>query len=129
MSPGCAKTIVVVAILALIASPLWWKSPPPLPIGTANGVYANDCCGSIVLKDGLLTFAGGSTKYIVDHDKLSRYVLPEHLIHVTTNRVDMEENSFPLYMRLNDSQPPRTIELAGYQQDYIFTRVPGRPVR
>ena len=54
---------MMAAFAAALGIPIYLTRSPPPPISLANGTYFNPCCGNIVLKNGLMSFSSGSTKY------------------------------------------------------------------
>jgi hypothetical protein len=54
---------LVLALLILIAVKGVLSPTPPVPISLANGTYVSKCCGSIVLRDGVMTFGGQTARY------------------------------------------------------------------
>ncbi|MDB5691765.1 MAG: hypothetical protein JWO81_828 [Alphaproteobacteria bacterium] len=113
--------LILAAFFVFCGMPLYWTEDRE-PIGVANGEYANGCCGSMILRDGVLTFAGDSVRYVVERDKEGRYVLPEHLLLVEDNRLFLERRNYPLKMRLDGSNPPRAIKVWADRSIYEFRR-------
>jgi hypothetical protein len=117
------RTTAVAAVF--VGIPLyWWAFPPRLPIGTANGIYANACCGSLRLRNGELTFGKDQrVSYVVEHDKVGRYILPAEYVGVTGGKLIFSDRSKnQMYLRLDDSAIPETIELDGGTVTYEFRR-------
>lgn len=105
----------------------WWAFPPRLPIGTANGTYANPCCGSIRLHNGQMVFGRGQmVSYVVEHDKVGRYVLPSSYIGVWSGKaVQADRSANLLKLRLDDATRPTSIELLSGSAAFDFKRVGG----
>ena len=57
-----------VALLLIVRSLVFPE--PPIPINQANGTYANDCCGTISLRDGTMRFGKQEVSYVIERDKL-----------------------------------------------------------
>lgn len=90
----------------------WWAFPPRLPIGTANGVFDSVCCGSMRLRDGVLTIGNGQeVTYVVEHDKVGRYVLPKGYVGASNRNLTFNRDGNPLKLRLDDDPRPTRIEL------------------
>jgi hypothetical protein len=70
----------------------------------------------------MLTIAEDSVSYVVEHDKVGRYLLPGHFVGVTGQRIYIGRASYPLKLRLDASRPPRSIELMGDRQSFEFDR-------
>jgi hypothetical protein len=106
-------------------------SPPPRdPIGTANGVYTSTCCGSLILHDGVLRFDDTNVGYVVEHDKVGRYVLPEKYVGVAQGKVVVAgTEKYPLKIYLYDTDGPRRLSMLGADSggqtaDYVFVAGP-----
>jgi hypothetical protein len=110
----------------------WTLFPSRDPIGTANGVYTSACCGSLILHDGVLRFDDTNLGYVIEHDKVGKYVLPEKslgVIHgakiVVTSPKSADE------IRLHDSEQPRSLTMFGTDRngsliEYTFVEGPPR---
>ena len=110
--PTLIRLIVIIALFG--GMPLyWWAFPPRLPIDTANGTYANPCCGSLTLTNGQMVVGQGQfVSYVVEHDKIGRYVLPASYVGVTDGRVlHVDRSANPLMLRLDDTKQPASIDL------------------
>ena len=105
----------------------WWVFPPRLPVGTADGTYANPCCGSIRLHNGQMVFDRGQTvSYVVEHDKVGRYVLPSSYVGVWSGKaVQVDRSANPLKLRLDDATRPTRIELLSGSAALDFKREGG----
>jgi hypothetical protein len=108
----------------------WDKFPPRDPIGTANGVYSSDCCGSLILRDGFLRFDDTNVGYVVEHDKVGRYVLPDkHVGVIEGQRVVAGTQKYALKIYLHDTDGPRRLSMlgtdkSGQSRDYVFVAGP-----
>jgi hypothetical protein len=116
----------------LVGLAIYWEVFPPRdPIGTANGVYSSDCCGSLILRDGLLRFGETEVRYVVEHDKVGRYVLPEKSLGVIQgSKVVITSSKSADEIRLHDSERPRSLTMFGTDRDGTlseFTFVEGPP--
>ncbi|WP_448663872.1 hypothetical protein ACG3SL_04135 [Sphingomonas sp. CJ20] len=88
----------------------WWAFPPRLPIGTANGVFTSVCCGSISLRDGVMIIGNGQeVSYVVEHDKVGRYVLPEGFVGASNHRLIFNRDGNPSLLRLEGEPRPNRI--------------------
>jgi hypothetical protein len=110
---------------------LYWQAFPPRdPIGTANGVYSSTCCGSLILRDGVLRFRDDEVRYVVEHDKGGKYVLPEKSLGVIGgSRVVIKSPKSADEIRLNDSEQPRSLTMfgtdaSGTLHEYSFVEGP-----
>jgi len=124
------STTTLARLVGLIAifggMPLyWWAFPDRLPVGTADGTYVNPCCGSIKLHNGQMVFGRGQiVSYVVEHDKVSRYVLPSSYVGVSSgNTVRADTSASPLKLRLGYATRPDSIQLLGETAALDFKRV------
>lgn len=119
-------TIVVTVLLAWAYIAL--SKDPRLPTSIANGRYSNDCCGTLVLHDGVMTVATQRVDYIIERDKAGPYVLPTAYVGVSARAIVVRSNAYPLKLRLDDPAHPNQLELFGDAADsgrYPFARVNG----
>jgi hypothetical protein len=118
---GWVSSGVLVAVISALLYVLL-AGAPNLPVGVANGSYANPCCGTLILNNGQMTIGNQYVSYVVERDKGGPYVLPQALVAVTAgNRLNVSRGSQPLKLRL-DSEHPRRIELPGSEASYGFER-------
>ncbi|MDB5712719.1 MAG: hypothetical protein JWO15_116 [Sphingomonadales bacterium] len=105
----------------------WWAFPPRLPIGTADGTYTNPCCGPVRLHNGQMALGRGLiVSYVVEHDKIGRYVLPSSYVGVWSGKaVQADGSAYPLKLRLNDATRPTSIELVSGSEAFDFKQVEG----
>lgn len=108
---------------AFLAIYLLFAPAPKLPLDAANGVYANDCCGTIRLHDGVMQFRNQQVAYVIETDKGGAYLLPRTYVGVLPPyglQIDRSRNQ--LKMRLDDEKRPETISIFGRDQIYEFSR-------
>ncbi len=104
--------ILFLLFFALSATYLIIREPAHLPIGLANGTYVNACCESLVLKDGRMSTREWSTSYVIQSDKGGAYILPQHFVGVIPSQgLVLRSNGYPLMLRLDDTLPPKKIEI------------------
>lgn len=121
---GAAGTAAV-----LLATWVFLYRPVP-PAGQENGVFANDCCGTLELRDGAMILNDKQAmRYTVGRDARGPYVLPQAYVG-GYELVGFEiDGSRPVArLRLDRMPHPTRIQLYGYGQAYIFTRKDPRPV-
>jgi hypothetical protein len=115
--------------MALIGALLvyWWAFPPNQPpIGTANGVYANACCGLVKLHDGLMTFNNNQfVSYIVERDKVGRYVLPQSYVGASDSALIVRRGDTPLKLYLSDELHPHHLYPMSDGAVFSFARITG----
>src|SRR4051794_20158621 len=98
---------------------IYWEAFPPRdPIGTANGVYSSNCCGSLILRDGRLRFGANDIGYVVEHDKVGKYVLPEKSLGIIQgSKVVITSYQSADEIRFHDSELPRFLTMLGTDQN------------
>jgi hypothetical protein len=73
---GAAGIVAIVLLTALLLV----RKPSP-PSGLENGDFANDCCGSLTLREGQIILNGKSaTSYTIGHDADGFYILPRNYV-------------------------------------------------
>ena len=111
------------AVIAAIWLYLLLWPIPKLPIGAANGVYANPCCKPIILRDGAMSFEKHEVRYSIEEDKEGAYLLPEVYVGVEPSGLQPDPRTYPLKLRLNEITHPDRLTLWGSdKQQYEFTR-------
>ncbi|HUD93413.1 hypothetical protein [Sphingobium sp.] len=120
--PPLVRIIAVPAFfLALLG--YWAAFPPREPIRSADGIYVSACCGSLKLQNGRMSLETQSVGYLVEHDKVGRYILPAIYVGVSdANRVDIDGQKTALKLRLDGRPTPATINLPGSQTTVEFRR-------
>ena len=121
---GIATVVMVLCIWVYIAL----SGEARLPTGIANGRYSNDCCGTIVLDDGVMTVANQRVDYIIERDKTGAYVLPMAYVGASSHAFVVRSDAHPLKLRLDDLAHPRQLQLVSDAADgggYSFARVNG----
>lgn len=104
---GMTVFIFVVSLLAYIAL----TGEPRLPIGIANGSYSNRCCGTLIVADGVMRFAGQRVSYVVERDKAGPYILPKTYVGASNQGFEFRSAGYPLKLRLDDSTHPQQVDL------------------
>ena len=65
-------------------------------------------------------------RYVVEHDKVGRYVLPAQYVGVIDGKqIFSDPSKSQMYLRLDDSTKPTAIELNGGLTTYEFRRQQG----
>ena len=101
---------------------------PQLPIGIANGSYANKCCGTIQLKNGEMSVGGQLVSYVVERDKMGPYVLPSAYVGVSDGKtLEVDRRKYVLKIRLDDSVQPTQFQLMTDEAIYSFKRMIATP--
>jgi hypothetical protein len=105
-----------------------------IPAGAANGTYAHDCCGRIVLEDGRMTL--GETKtvaYALERDEGGPYLLPDTFVGTWEHRgFEIDGTREPVKLRLDALPGTTRITLPAATGEYVFanrTRKAGLPAR
>ena len=112
-------TALSFAMLYVLIAPV-----PSLPIGMANGVYANDCCGTVRIQDGTMFFKSGDVSYVIARDKGGAYLMPSRYVGVKPpNGMQIERQKYPSKLRLDDEVHPQEVRVVGSDNyEYHFTR-------
>lgn len=99
-----------------------------MPTSIANGRYSNNCCGTIVLHDGVMIVANQRVDYIIERDKAGPYVLPKAYVGMSAHALVVRSDAHPLKLRLDDPGHPLQLELNDDVTGggrYQFSRVDG----
>ena len=105
------------------------KDQPRLQVGLANGVYGNDCCGTVVFNDGIMTVANQRIGYVIEQDKAGPYVLPTAHVGASSVGFVIRRSANVLKLRLDDPKHPQQVELyddGPMGEIFRFTRVHDR---
>ena len=119
------RWIIAGAVAAGIAPLLLLAcSDPPATKSGENGIFANDCCGTIRLADGKMVLNDQQTvRYTVGKDADGPYVLPATFVGVVRYQgFDVDGTRSTLKLRLDRLARPTTILLYGGSEPYVFTR-------
>ena len=114
----------VAGIGAILLAVLVVLHRPTAPAAGEDGFFANDCCGTLELRDGGMILNGKqATHYTVGRDALGPYVLPGAYVG-GYEQVGFEvDGSRPVTrLRLDRLPHPTRIQLYGYGTAYIFKR-------
>ncbi len=96
---------------------------PRRPINEADGIYENPCCLSLALKSGTMQIGKRYVSYVIESDKVGRYILPSQSIDVEPDgRLAIGDRQFPLKIYLGDGNPPPTIEIPSNSRVDTFNR-------
>jgi hypothetical protein len=96
---------------------------PQLPIGSANGEFANDCCGTITLDNGQMAIGKQYIAYIIETDKRGPYVLTTGYVGVADRGIEINRNGHPLKMYLDARTNPGVITIMSRRGEVQFERV------
>ena len=119
--------IIVIAVCCIWAYILI-AGEPRLGIGVADGTYSNSCCGSLTLKNGVMTVESRRVRYVIEQDKEGPYVLPAAYVGASEKRFVIRPQGYALKLRLDRAANPRNIELIDDRPDaaaYSFVRSNG----
>ena len=121
-----------VATAVLVA--LFLLRDPGLSADAANGSYVHDCCGTMTLQDGVMSFGESRKKvsYSVGRDKAGPYILPVTYVGPWEERgFEIDGSRRPVRLRLDRLPGPNTIALGDGRKSYLLTRkrfnLPRRP--
>ena len=114
---GAAGTAAILAALAL-------THLPARKAGHENGVFENNCCGTLELRDGMMILNGKpSIRYNVGQDIRGPYILPRAYVG-SFEQIGFEiDGARPATrLRLDRLPRPSRILLYGGSKPYIFAR-------
>jgi hypothetical protein len=116
---GLATAGAVLVLLFLL-----FLSRQAVPAGRENGIFENDCCGTLVLRDGGMILNGKQTvPYIVGRDVRGPYILPRTYVGALEDigfEVDGTQPSIRL--RLDRLPQPSRILLYSGARPFAFKR-------
>ena len=115
---------VAAAVLLVAAAAVWLLRDPGLPPDSADGAYAHDCCGTLVLENGVMTLGGAKrVRYVVEEDEAGPYVLPPTFVGTWEQRGFQVDGSRPAAkLRLDTIPRPNTIVLTDVGMTHVFKR-------
>ncbi len=118
---------LVTALLALAVAAclaLLFLRTPAIPAGAANGSFDHYCCGTVVLRDGKMSFkTQASVRYTIGRDERGPYILPSTYVGTWEDRGFQVDGSRPaVKLRLDRIPNPNMIELHDFGRSYRFTR-------
>jgi hypothetical protein len=118
------------AALAALAGGSWWLLGGPPPSQGEEGVFENDCCGTVTLAKGRLALNGGqSIGYDVERDARGPYLLPHTYVGALEDRGFEVDGTQPAQkLRLDRLPAPRAIQLPMGARAFLFRRK-GLPAR
>jgi len=107
---------------------LFFLFRPGLRVGPENGAFANDCCGTIELRDGGMRLNDKQTvHYAVGRDARGPYILPRTYVGALEDRgFEVDGTRQTARLRLDRLPRPNLILLHEGPTPYVFTREPGR---
>jgi len=104
---------------------------PAAPVGLENGTFANDCCGTLVLRDGaMLLNAKQTVRYAVGRDSRGPYILPRTYVGKFEDKgFEVDGSQAVVKLRLDRLPHPTRIILYEGGAPYLFARKDqiGRP--
>ena len=94
--------------ISLFAMP---HSAQQLPLALANGSYANECCGRLILENGMMRVRTQEVSYVIESDKEGSYVLPAFYVGAASGGYVVRRNGVPLKLRLDSQAHPAAVDL------------------
>ena len=109
---SASKTVGVIGVAVILCA---WAyialtGEPRLQVTIANGAYTNDCCGTVVFRDGIMTVANQRIEYVIEQDKAGAYVLPKAYVGASPAGFVIKPNADAFKLRLDDANHPHQIE-------------------
>jgi hypothetical protein len=122
---GGAAALAVAALLA------WLLLAGRGTDGAENGVFANDCCGTVRLESGTLALNGAqNVHYTIGRDGAGAYLLPAYYVGVVEDQgLEVDGTRPRLKLRLDRMPHPQRIVLTTGRISYVFSRNPPLPLR
>lgn len=113
-------TVVALTAAGFILLTREWAPPSDL----ANGIYSNDCCGTVELRDGNLIANGVElVSYTVQQDDLGPYLLTRTFVGTEDRGIVLDGGRPVLKLRLDRLPNPTRVSLPGLWGADIFVRV------
>jgi hypothetical protein len=99
--------------------------------GAENGIFANDCCGTVRLESGTLALnEAQNVHYTIGRDAAGAYLLPAYYVGVVEDQgLEVDGTRPPLKLRLDRMPHPQRIVLTTGRISYVFSRKPPPPPR
>lgn len=121
LSSGVSLALLLVALLFLRA--------PTVGVGE-NGLFGNDCCGTVELVNGeMLLNDKQITRYVVAEDADGPYILPRTSVGVVSDRgLDVDGTRSVMKLRIDKLPRPSSITLYEGPTSYVFVRKTPRPL-
>jgi hypothetical protein len=104
---------------------------PGIAADSADGSYANDCCGTLVLRDGHMVLGETrSVDYELGEDAEGPFVLPETYVGTWEELgFEVDGSRPPVKLRLDALPKPRRIEVPAATGWRSFERKAPRPLK
>jgi hypothetical protein len=128
------RWIIAVAAVALVAAAgfaAWFLLVGRGTDGAENGVFANDCCGTVRLEGGSLALNEAQhVRYTIGRDDAGLYLLPAYYVGAVEDQGFEIDGTRPaLKLRLDRMPHPNRLVLYAGRISYIFSRKPPPPPR
>jgi hypothetical protein len=125
--------IAAVVAVALIAAAglAWFLFVGRGTDGAENGVFANDCCGTVRLESGALSLNEAQhVRYTIGRDGRGLYLLPAYYVGAVEDQGFEIDGTRPaLKLRLDRLPHPNRLVMQAGRITYIFSRKPTPPRR
>jgi hypothetical protein len=117
------KTGVSSPLIVALAIASCGPTPTNEPSSIVNGTYLNACCKPLTLRDGVLEYSGQRVPYHVERSKNGHAITTSLKIVAKNGRAEIEDGPMEFYLMADFQTPPETLELMGYEEKIVFTRV------
>jgi hypothetical protein len=113
-----------VAVLAAAAAAAFLLMRGPPPSSGEEGVFENDCCGTVTLAQGRLSVNGSRTvRYDVGRDAQGPYLLPRTYVGVVEDQgFEIDGSQAALKLRLDRLPGPNAIRLPMGTRAFVFRK-------
>jgi hypothetical protein len=125
------KHWIIAGVAVIVAALLLFLFLPHKPAAAAgeNGVFANDCCGTMQLTDGKMLLNDQQVvRYTIGRDAQGPYLLPKAYVGARSDEGFEVDGTRPVIKLRLDRLPGTTkIQLYEGQVGYVFRLQPPRP--
>lgn len=117
---ACAGLLLAVLLILL------WPHGTRLPPGRENGLFENDCCGTLELRDGSMILNGRQKlRYQLGRDGSGPYVLPKTYVGAFEDKgIEIDGTRPVTRLRLDRLPRPERILLYEGPKPFAFERKP-----
>jgi hypothetical protein len=107
---------------AAVAAFLLMRGPPPS--SGEEGIFENDCCGTVTLAQGRLSVNDSQTvRYDVGRDAQGPYLLPRTYVGVVEDQgFEIDGSQAAMKLRLDRLPGPQAIQLPLGTRTFVFRR-------
>lgn len=118
--------IAAVALIGVAGLGAWFVLAGRGTDGAENGLFVNDCCGTVRLEGGSLALNDRQkVRYTIARDAQGAYVMPAYYVGAVEDQGFEIDGTRPaLKLRLDQMPHPNRIAVYAGRITYIFSRKP-----